>query len=172
MPPLHFILVGHCAEPQRSVWLCARLEHWYLLAFWTLLLLKLRSLLQASFLSSRSALLWCNAFCWPDAKAVLTPPVPCSTHLPRFIGKEFTSWNGQIRWMGSVGNSLCSLISYDQYGWVIHIKQHMKSSSHRTSVKWESKRWILRVILVLIPPKLKKEVHSIIQVLSLVDFLW
>lgn len=122
------------------------------LGFWTLLLLKLRSPLQASFLPSRSALLWCHAFCWPDAEAVLTPPVPCSTHLPWFIGKEFTSWNGQIRWMGSVGNSLCSLISSDQYRWVIQIKQHMKPSSHRTSVKWESKRWILRVILVLIPP--------------------
>ncbi len=66
------------------------------LGFWTLLLLNLRSLLQASFLSFRSALLWCNAFCWPDAKAVLTPPVPCSTHLPRFIGKS--SRPGMVRY--------------------------------------------------------------------------
>lgn len=92
---------------------------------------------QASFLPSRSVLLWCHAFCWPDAKAVLTPPVPSSTRLPRFIGKEVTSWNGQTRWMASVGNSLRSLISSDPYRWAAQTKQHMKPSSHRPSVKWQ-----------------------------------
>lgn len=76
------------------------------LGFWNLPLFKLRSPPQASFPPSRSALLWCHAFCWPDAKAALTPTVPCSMHLPRFIDKEFTSWNGQIRWMGSVGSEI------------------------------------------------------------------
>ncbi len=138
MPPLHFILVGHCAGPQRNVWLCARLKTlissciffkllFISLGFWNLPLFKLRSPPQASF--PPSSQLFCDVMhsAGQMQRRYWLLQFPCSMHLPRFIGKESTSWNGQ-----SILNGLCGkqLVQSDQF-WPIQMSNSDKAT-HET----------------------------------------